>query len=140
MPTTQTVATPRTATRSSNARNQVSALTLVEIGMRLKRDARARPDTMVQPPQPLANKAKLAMVYYRESKSFFLRIARKGLSPLNDFSMPSKTRIGGAARLKRWENEIKTFRRDLQVPEDAEQYDGAAELFYWVDIFWKENE
>jgi hypothetical protein len=132
MPLTQTLATPRPAARSAN--------TLVEIGERLKRAARARPDTMVQPPQPLANKAKLAMVYYRAEKRFFLRIARKGLSPLNDFSTPSETRIGGAARLKRWQTEIKTFRRDLGVPPDAEQYDGAEGLFYWVDLYWKENE
>jgi len=131
MSPTPTLTPSKTAARSSNL--------LVEIGARLKRDARARPDTMVQPPQPLANKAKLAMVYYRDSQTFFLRIARKGLSPLNDFSTPSETRIGGAARLKRWQTEIKTFRRDLQVPADAEQYDGAAELFYWVDLYWKES-
>lgn len=109
-------------------------LTLVEIGARLKREARARPDTMAQPPQPLGNQAKLVMVYYRDSKIFFLRIARKGLSPHNDFS------DAGTTRVKRWQNEIKTFRRDLQVPADAEMYDGAAELFYWVDLYWKEDE
>jgi len=132
MTLTSTHTAPTPAARSAN--------TLVEIGMQLKRDARARPDTMVEPRQPLANKAKLAMVYYRADQKFFLRIARKGLSPLNDFSTPSETRIGGAARLKRWQNEIKTFRRDLQVPADAAEYDGAAELFYWVDLYWKEAE
>lgn len=126
MPLTQTLATPRSAARPSN--------TLVEIGVRLKRDARARPDTMVQPPQPLANKAKLAMVYYSADKRFFLRIARKGLSPLNQFNQEGET------RLKKWRAEIKTFRRDLGVPVDAEQYDGAAELFYWVDLYWTEEE
>lgn len=132
MPLAPTLTPTKPAARSSN--------TLVEIGERLKRAAQARPDTMVQPSQPLANKAKLAMVYYSADQKLFLRIARKGLSPLNDFSTPSETRIGGAARLKRWQTEIKTFRRDLGVPPDAEQYDGAEGLFYWVDLYWKENE
>lgn len=137
MPLTSTRTAPKPTARSTNtARAQTS---LREIGMQLKRDAQARPDTMVQPRQPLANKAKLAMVYYRADKTFFLRIARKGLSPLNDFSVPSETRIGGVARLKRWQNEIRTFHRDLQVPPGAEMYDGAEELFYWVDIFWQEE-
>lgn len=126
MPPTQTLATPALGNKFPRS--------LAEISARLKREARARPDTMVQPPQPLGNKAILAMVYYCESKTYVLRIARKGLSPHNDFS------DAGTTRLKRWQNEIKTFRRDLPVPAAAEMYDGAAEMFYWVDLYWKEDE
>lgn len=108
-------------------------LTLVEIGERLKRDARARPGKLVEPAQPLSNKAQLAMIYYRDTGWWFLRIARKGLSPLNQFNED------GAARHKRWKNEIKTFRRDLQVPEHATYSDGAEGLLYYVDLWWKDD-
>jgi|GEM_PF-5434372 len=114
-------------------------LTLVEIGERLKRDARARPNKLVEPAQPLSNKAQLAMIYFQADGWWFLRIARKGLSPLNDFAPQTDTYLGGVARLKRWRSELKTFRRDLGVPEHATSADGAEGLLYYVDLWWREE-
>lgn len=133
---TMTLTHPRSRATGTS---KPAPLTLVEIGASLKRGARAKPNAPVE--QTLSSKAQLTMIYcdLTETPQFFLRIARKGLSPLNDFSTPGEDGIGGAARLKRWQNEIKTFRRDFGIPANVEAYDGAEGLFYYMDLYWEET-
>lgn len=103
---------------------------LVEIAERMKREARRYPQRLVEPPRPLANGALLILCFARGT--YWLRIARKGLSPLNDFSPDA------ARRLRAWQAEVRTFRDAFGVPPDARGDDGAQELYYFVDVAWHE--
>lgn len=104
---------------------------LVEIAERMKREARRYPQRLVEPPRPLANGALLILCFARGT--YWLRIARKGLSPLNDFSPDA------ARRLRAWQAEVRTFRDAFGVPPDARGDDGAQELYYFVDVAWHDQ-
>lgn len=98
----------------------------------LKTRARQQPNTPIQPRQPLTNKALLTLRYV--GGVYHLRIARRGLSPLNDFSPR------GNSRLKAWRREVHIFCREFgfadHVADGAEDADGAQELIYFVDVAW----
>lgn len=99
---------------------------------RMKRAARHAPGKPVYPPQPLKNGAQLVLRYLPE-KRFVLRIARHGLSPLNDYS------ANATRRLNAWRTECKTFCAKFGVAPDAAMADGAQELIYFVDVTWNET-
>lgn len=98
----------------------------------MKTRARQQPNTPIYPFQPLTNKAQLVLRF--ENGIYRLRIARTGLSPLNDWS--SK----GSSRLKAWRREVHTFCREFGFADHdetgASDADGARELIYYVDVAW----
>lgn len=139
---------------SSAASSSTAKISLTDIGVTLRARARSKPGTAVD--YRLGSGAVLTMRFDAPDK-FFLRIARKGLSPLNDFAPQTETYLGGVKRLQRWRIEIDTFARDLKIPADAlnlalqlcsseanettqTRGDGAEGLFYWFDLYWNETE
>lgn len=127
---------------------------LKQLADSLKRRARQHPDHPMFPEPPLKNKAMLIVIWHSRHEMYQLRIARGGLSPLHLWSTK------GSKQLRAWRNECKTFLRDFGVPapvfpaepenapapplpEDARPvlsvvYDGAEQLIYYVDCYFKE--
>ena len=110
---------------------------LAQIAHSMQTAARRTPDTAIYPPKPLRSGAQLMLKLHTARNVLHLRIARRGLSPLNHYN------ADGEKRLRAWRNEIKTFRREFGIPAEADTldrgalvFDGAQELLYYVDIFW----
>lgn len=105
---------------------------LRDLAAQLKRAAKRTPRHAVYPAQPLKNGAQLALKLEDAGTApyYKLRIARRGLSPLNDFS------LNAAKRLRAWRTECKTFFEKFGIPEETPFADGAQELIYFVDVVW----
>lgn len=101
---------------------------LQTLAAEMKRNAQKVPGKPQTPARPLKNGAQLTLRFY--AGAYQLRIARRGLSPFNDFS------ANGAKRLAAWRREIETFCREFDVPAEHAHADGAQELIYFVDVIW----
>lgn len=96
------------------------------VAARMKRDAFIRPG--VGQKRAFKNGAVLELAF--SVNHFRLKIARKGLSPSNDYS------VNGGKRRRAWGTEVETFRRAFGVPYNAEVVERAYGSFYWVELAW----
>lgn len=101
---------------------------LQTIAAQMKHNAQKVPGKPQTPARPLKNGAQLTLRFY--AGAYQLRIARRGLSPLNDFS------ANGSKRRAAWAREVEIFCREFDVPPAHTQADGAQELIYFVDVIW----
>lgn len=63
----------------------------------------------------------------------WLRVARKGLAPGNDFSADAPRRS------RAWDNEVKTFLNAFGADDEAMVFQGAEGLYYFADCYWFET-
>lgn len=118
--------------------------TLDAIAAGMKRQALAYPGAVVRPvitpgkspgefPRGAIVFVKALSTPTESALMLWLRIARKGLSPENDFS-PQSIR-----RARAWQTETQTFLRAFGAGPDVQVFQGAEGLYYFVDCYWSQD-